>query len=75
MTTFGSMNVTLTSGMNTNYTCSYSSGYYSVLNITGSKTFTMERGILKYGNGGLNYCFMIVNGTGGASLYLSGVEI
>jgi hypothetical protein len=30
---------------------------------------------VKYGNGGLEYFFMIVNGTEGASLCLSGVEI
>jgi hypothetical protein len=39
----------------------------------------MKGGILKYGNTSLqtpiNYHFMIVNGTGGASLNLSGVEI
>jgi hypothetical protein len=46
-----------------------------VLNITGSKSFTIKGGFLKYGNGNLNYHFMIVSGTGGASLCLSGVEI
>jgi hypothetical protein len=45
------------------------------LNITGSKSFTMEGGLLKYGNEGLDYYFIIVNGTGGASLFLLGVEI
>jgi hypothetical protein len=71
----GSTNVTLISGINTKYTCSYGSGHYSVLNITGSKIFAIQGGILKYGNGGLKYYFMIVNGTGGASLCLSGVDI
>jgi hypothetical protein len=74
--TFGSTNVTLTSGTNTNYTCSYDSGHYSVLNITGSKLFTIQGGILKYGNMNLNYYFIIVNSTcGSASLCLLGVEI
>jgi hypothetical protein len=55
------------------------SGNYSILNITGSKSFTIKKGILKYGNTSLSkpikYHFMIVSGTGGALLCLSGVEI
>jgi hypothetical protein len=45
------------------------------LNITGSKSFTIQGGIVKYGNKNLSYYFIIVNGTGGASLSLLGVEI
>jgi hypothetical protein len=49
------------------------------LNITDSKIFTIEGGILKYGNTSLskpiNYYFMIVNGTESASLYFSGTQI
>jgi hypothetical protein len=79
--TFGPENVTLVGGSNTTYTCSYASDHYSILNITNSKSFTIQKGLLKYGNlllfrlTALNSYFMIVNGTGGASLCLSGVEI
>jgi hypothetical protein len=41
------------------------------LNITHSKIFTIQGGILKYGS----YYFIIVNGTGGASLYVWDVEM
>jgi hypothetical protein len=79
VSSFSSRTVTLQAGTNTNYTCSYANGYYSVLNITDSKSFTIKGGILKYGNTSLstpiNYHFMIVNGTGGPSLYFSGVQI
>jgi hypothetical protein len=71
--------VILQAGTGSNYTCSYASGHYSVLNITDSKIFTVQGGIVKYGIGSLetfwNYYFIIVNGTRGASLCLSGVEI
>jgi hypothetical protein len=71
--------VTLQAGINTNCTCSYASGHYSILNITDSKTFKIQGGILKYGNASLEtpikYHFMIVNGTAGPSLYFSGVQI
>jgi hypothetical protein len=76
---FSSRTVILQAGTNTNYTCSYASGYYSVLNITGSKSFTIKGGILKYGDTSLetpiNYHFMIVSGSAGPSLYFSGVQI
>jgi hypothetical protein len=76
---FSSRTVILQAGTDTNYSCSYGDGHYSILNITGSKSFTIQGGILKYGNTSLetpiNYYFMIVNGTGGASLCLSSVEI
>jgi hypothetical protein len=75
VSSFSSKTVILQAGTNTDYTCSYAGGHYSVLNITGSKSFMIKRGILKYGNGGLKYYFMIVNGTGGASLCLSSMKI
>jgi hypothetical protein len=75
VTTFGSTNVTLTSEMNTDYTCSYGSNHYSILNVTDSKSFTIQGGILKYGNGDLKFYFIIVNGTGGESLCFSSMEI
>jgi hypothetical protein len=79
--TFGPENCILIGESNTTYICNYANGHYSILNITDSKSFTMQGGILKYGNPllirfiALNSFFMIVNGTGGASLCLSGVEI
>jgi hypothetical protein len=79
--TFGPENVTLVGGSSTTYTSSYANDHYSILNVTNSKSFTIQKGILKYGNlllfrvTPLNNYFVIVNGTGGASLCLSGVEI
>jgi hypothetical protein len=79
VTAFNSVNVTLVSGTNTNYTCSYTTGYYSILNITGWKSFMMRGGILKYGDTSLgapsSYYFIIVNGTRGPSLCFSDMEI
>jgi hypothetical protein len=66
------MNVTLISGINTNYSCSYANGHYSILNIINSKIFTIQGGILKYGNGNLNYYFIIVRD---GSLCLSHMKI
>jgi hypothetical protein len=77
--TFKPENATLIARPNTIYTSNYDSYHYSILNITGSKLFTIEGGTLKYGSSflllGLNYHFMIVSGTGGASLYFSGMQI
>jgi hypothetical protein len=77
--TFGPENATLIGRANTTYTSNYDSNHYSILNITDSKLFTIEGGILKYGSlfgvFKLDYYFMIVNGTGGASLRLLGVMI
>jgi hypothetical protein len=79
VSSFSSRTVILQAGTNTNYTCSYASGHYSVLNVTGSKSFKMEGGVLKYGNifleTPMKYYFVIVNGTEGASLCISGVEL
>jgi hypothetical protein len=55
--------VTLVAGTNTNYTCSYTKSYISILNITGTKQFTIEGGILKVGINTSCY-FIIVNNTG-----------
>jgi hypothetical protein len=72
---FGPENAILIGGSDTTYTCNYDFDRYSILNISGSKSFTIQGGVLKYGNGYINHYFIIVNGIGGASLCLSNVEI
>jgi hypothetical protein len=75
--TFGSTSVILLGGINTNYTCSYIGGYRSILNITGSKLFTMENGILKFGNilNSTSYYFMCVSGIRKPLLNISNIKI
>jgi hypothetical protein len=72
-------NVSIIGQKNTEYTCSYINDHHSILNITDSKTFSIEGGILKYGNTSLanriSYYFIILEGSGDASLYLLDVEI
>jgi hypothetical protein len=77
--TFGCISIILNGGIDTNYICSYADKHYSILNITESKSFTIEKGILLYGDTSLltptDYYFVIVNGTRIALLSISNVEI
>jgi hypothetical protein len=67
---FGSERVNLIGGNDTIYTCSFTSDY--ILNITESKWFKMEGGILNVGESS-SYNFSYVNSLGG--LEISFVEI
>jgi hypothetical protein len=69
-TSFRASSVRLVGGVKTNYTCSFNALY--VLNITGSKSFTLENGILNIGRTSSCY-FCYVNDSG--NLNLSHVEI
>jgi hypothetical protein len=77
--TFGLEDVIVISGSSTTYTCNYGSDDYWIMNITGSKSFAIQGGILKYGSlfrlFTIDYYFAIVNGSEDGSLCLSGVEI
>jgi hypothetical protein len=60
-------NITLISKNNTNYICSYTGFYTSIINITESRSFAIERGILQHGNENAltsnKFHFTIVDGT------------
>jgi hypothetical protein len=74
--TFASSAVTRVAGTGTIYTCSYTSPYTSILNVSASQSFTVEGGILVCGsstNENTQY-FTIVNGEN-AYFCFSGVEL
>jgi hypothetical protein len=71
---FASDKVVLAGGTNTNYTCSYTDSHISILNVTGSKQFTMEGGVLKLGGGALCY-FVVVTDNGVLNIQHVSIEI
>jgi hypothetical protein len=74
---FGSDSVVLVAGINTVYTCSYTETFMSILNVSESKSFAMEGGVLQFGTSrspSINYYFSWVSGIG-ASMRISYMEI
>jgi hypothetical protein len=71
VTTFGSTNVALISGMNTRYMCNYDGGYKSILNLTSSQSLNISGGILNLGvlSNDITLYFIRVNNSGYLTLF------
>jgi hypothetical protein len=74
--TFASSAVTLVAGTGTVYTCSDTSSYKSIVNVTQSQSFTVEGGVVLCGNSTYDttFYFALFNGKN-AFFCLIGVEL